>query len=305
VPAIAAGSRNPVVQALIPVCEQLYERRHNLGAELRQLGRLMFPAFPELLARPRGGAGDFEARRSDGFEAVIRVLLAAAACCDFAGDYRPGAEAMQLRDPAGGFLAVHRLAELAELPADLTAPTETDPRRRRFRMDTAERALRALRCAKILCFTKQHREQLADGRYTSSAPALRKLSVAFFAKIGPGTPKDCAAAHLTRTFLWWRDAKSRRHRKDRRGPTPPAPIDVRAAEALTDIRRGQGRAGPWSVSAPAPNRGTSSTVPPDLLETVHAEHPDWQLPELLAEARRRQAELEPPDGGAGAPPESP
>jgi hypothetical protein len=285
VPAIAAGSRDPVMRDLIPVMVQLYERRHALRSELRSpIGKLLFPAFPELLARPRGG-DDFASRRSDGLEAVIRVLLAAAACCNW--------QTMELRDPTGGYLAVHRLAELAELPAHLVAPREPGDRTRRFRMDTVERALRALRTAKILSFTKQHREQLPDGRYTTTAPALRKLSPHFFTKVG---------GDLSRTFLWRRGElkKWRKGRADERRKRAPEPgRDLRTAAAIMEAAR---PSPPLRPPAP-PAIVTRSSVPPDLLEAVRAELGEAAaFPDVMREARRRWAELEPPSGRAGAPP---
>jgi hypothetical protein len=300
VPAIARGSRDPVVRDLVPVLEQLYARRGALRAELRSsIGKLLFPAFPELLARPprkpRGAAeaelaGDFEHRRSDGFETVIRVLLALAACCNW--------RTMEILDPSGGFLSVHRLAELAELPFHLVAPRDEEDRQRRFRMDTVERALRALRLARILCFTKQQREQLDDGRFTSTAPALRKLSVHFFTKVGGA---------LTRTFLWRRGELKKwrgrgRQRDDRRQRAPGEGADVRVSESLEAVRRARA---PAPIGGPigAKLAGGKGSTPPDLVDLVQAENPSWAFPDILREAQRRWLELEPPGGGAGAPPE--
>lgn len=97
---------------------------------------------------------------------------------------------MELLDPAGGYLSVWRIAELADLPSHLIAPRDDYSRRRRFRLDTVERVLRVLRTAHILVFTKQQREELEDGRHTSTAPALRKLSVSFFLKWGGELAKE-------------------------------------------------------------------------------------------------------------------
>jgi hypothetical protein len=299
VPAIARGSRDPVVRDLVPVLEQLYARRHALRAELRTpIGKLLFPAFPELLARPprkpRGAleaelAGDFERRRSDGFETVIRVLLTLAACCNW--------RTMEILDPGGGFLSVHRLAELAELPCYLVAPKDEDDRQRRFRMDTAERALRMLRLARILCFTKQQREQLEDGRFTSTAPALRKLSVHFFTKVGGA---------LTRTFLWRRGElkkwRGRGRQRDDRQRAPGQGADVRVSESLEAVRRLHPAPAIGGAVGAKVAAGKGST-PPDLVDLVQSENPSWAFPDVLREAGRRWAELEPPPGGASAPPE--
>jgi hypothetical protein len=283
VPAIAAGSRDPVVRDLIPVLEQLYARRHALRSEWRQAGKLLFPAFPEFLGRP-GGDADHDSRRSDGFEAAIRVLLTLAACCNW--------RTMEILDPSGGYLAVHRLAELAELPHHLVAPKDDGDRNRRFRMDTVERALRGLRVGRILCFTKQHREQKADGSHTTTAPALRKLSVHFFTKCG---------GDLSRTFLWRRGELKKfrgRHERRQRERAPGVGADVRVSEALEEVRRA-----PPVLRSVATGPAPSSSTPPDLIDAVAAEHPEWSFPDVLREAQRRWQGLDPPTGGAGAPPE--
>jgi hypothetical protein len=286
VPAIAAGSRDPVVKQLIPVLEKVYTRRHCLRTEYRELGKLLLPAFPELLARPRGDT-EYERRRSDGFEAVIRVLLTLAACCNW--------RTMEILDPQGGYLSVFRLAQLADLPCLLVAD---DDRNRRFRMDTTERALRALRIARIVCFTKQHREQLEDGSYTTTAPAMRKLSVHFFRKFG---------GYLSKSFGWLRDeVKKRRGRNDRRQRQhgPGAGADIRVSESLEDIRRPLPSIRPAGPAPVPPPAGPRRSIPPELLAAVATEHPEWPLADMMAEARRRMRELDPPGGGAGAPPEN-
>src|SRR5438552_12925551 len=82
VPPIAAGHRDPIVRALVDTLTTLYERRGVLRQALcGRMGTLVFPAFPELLARaPRQARGgedprpigpDLERRRSDGMEAII------------------------------------------------------------------------------------------------------------------------------------------------------------------------------------------------------------------------------------------
>lgn len=291
VPPIAAGSRDPVVKELIPYMAQLYERRNVLRNEYRKNGKLEFPAMPEMLSRPRRKKGetpaDFERRRSERMESKIRLLLASAACCNWRN--------MEIMDPSGGYLSVHRLAELAELPYHLVAPKDDDaadrPRRnRRFRMDTAERALRDLRESRIVCFTKQHREQLPSGRHTTTAPALRKLSVHFFQKFG---------GSLTRTFDWWRDKiKKTRGRNDRRERGPSPGVDIRVAEQLEQLARPISSIRRTAVP-PAPT-GPRKSAPTEVIDAVAAEHPDWQFPDIMAEALRRAADRGPPTGGAGA-----
>ena len=196
VPPIASRHRDPIICELRDALVRLYFRRSQLQAPfLNRHGDIVVPAFGELLRRPQDHTDeclrrrgcrrflpcdcprppDFFRRRSDGMESAIRVLLVLASCCDW--------NTMELFDPRGGYLSVSRIAELAELPCRFVEHVDCDPRPR-YRMDTAERAPLLLRTARILAFTQQHREMLEDGRHTSTAPALRKLSVNFFRKWG-------------------------------------------------------------------------------------------------------------------------
>lgn len=274
----------------------LYERRGSLRqALLGRMGTLVFPAFPELLARPprrsRGGeepptiGPDLDRRRSDGMEAIIRVLLVLASCCDWT--------TMEVRDPQGGYLSVWRIAELAELPARLVAPRDEQGRRRRFRQDTVERALRVLRTAHIVAFTKQHREELKDGRHTTTAPALRKLAVSFFRKFG-GT--------LLKTFDWRREKlKEKAARAERAAFRAGHNLDLRIAGDLTTLMRFRP---PPTARSEAPPRASSGdawlTTPTALTDSIHAEHPGWTLAEIFAEARRRSCQGPEPPGPSSA-----
>jgi len=279
---------------------KLYERRGVLReTHYGRMGNVVFPAFPELLGRPprqvrRGEAArsidpDFERRRSDGMEAIIRVLLVLASCCDWT--------TMEVKDPQGGYLSVWRIAELAHLPALLVAPRDQTDRRRRFRQDTVERALRALRNAHIIAFTKQHREALRDGRHTTTAPALRKIAVSFFRKFGGA---------LLKTFDWRRGRlKERASRHERAAFRACHNVDLRVAGDLTRlVNRHPSPAPepPSNASGPATPLWDWRTVPVDLTDAIHAEHPDWGLPELFAEARRRSARGPAPPGSSSGEP---
>lgn len=249
-------------------------------------GGLLLPAFPELLQRPLKrrrkeetspppSLPDFERRRADGIEAVIRTLLAIVACTDWV--------TMEVLDPKGGFLSVRRLAELACLPLRMVEPSDEEGRLR-CRHDRTERALRVLRTAGIIAFTKQHREQLADGSYTSTAPALRKLAVGLFRKFG---------GHLLRLFD--RRRKKLKVERERMAPTTG---DLRVAELVRDVGR---RFGPEkstmssSLARGGPVPGPSGRIPEPLIDAVHGEHPDWAFSAILVEARRRLERGPPPD----------
>ncbi|HTA20802.1 MAG TPA: hypothetical protein VK989_16025, partial [Polyangia bacterium] len=188
VPDYVARHRDPVVRALVARISLLYGRRKAFRTPLlNRQGGLLIPTFPELLQRPpkrlrkrstrskkhartrttrlnqrktsSRRRRDFVWRRSDHMQAVMRVLLVLAACCDWIS--------MEIMDPRGGYLSVARMAELAELPLKVTDPT--DPEKRvRLRISRTEHALQTLRIAGILCFTKQYREVLDDGRHVST-----------------------------------------------------------------------------------------------------------------------------------------
>ena len=217
---------------------------------------------------------------------------------------------MEVFDPKGGYLSVWRLAEEADLPCRMVDPDETDPRRR-FRMDTVERALQVLRTARIIPFTQQHREELEDGRHTSTAPALRKLSVNFFRKWGG----KLAAVFNERRAKLKKEAERRatkaylagvggdleftaglRYRLQHPQPTPPSADD----EAPSRPRAPAGEA-----TDPRPRRRRDEGQPPiELTDAIHDEHPDWTFGQIMAEARKRMRTREPPTGGSGEPPKT-
>jgi hypothetical protein len=309
VPPIAAGHNDPVVRELVKVLTRLYERRGSLGhALLNHLGDLLFPAVPELLrrhpqhredckllkGRPNKRAGlcdcppagpELPRRRSDGTEAIIRVLLVLASCCDWV--------TMRILDPGGGYLSVWRIAELANLPVLLVPPRDgEDPRRRRHRMDTTERVLRILRTARIIAYTEQHREELLDGRHTSTGPAIRKLSVSFFKKFG---------GELARTFIW-RRGKLIEKAEERAAKAFKAGVgtDLAVSSALRKLETASAPAAPsipaltnQLIGSPPPAGPTTAStdrwtpVPFELTDEIHAENPHWSVGEINAEARRR------------------
>ena len=296
VPPIASRHRDPIICELRDALVRLYFRRSQLQAPfLNRHGDIVVPAFGELLRRPqdhtdeclrRRGcrrflpcdcprAPDFFRRRSDGMESAIRVLLVLASCCDW--------NTMELFDPRGGYLSVSRIAELAELPCRFVEPVDCDPRPR-YRMDTAERALLLLRTARILAFTQQHREMLEDGRHTSTAPALRKLSVNFFRKWG-GTV--AAVFNERRAKL-----KKRAERRATRAFLAGAGGDLEFTGALRHALRSTQSLAPVS---PAPlqvprARDPQQHPPIDLTDAIHDEHPDWNWGEVMVEARKRMRE---------------
>lgn len=274
VPPIAANHRDPVVRELVKRLVRLYDCRASLRVPLSDArGDLLLPPFPELLQRPQTRAREdgpsatspeFERRRSDGMESILRTLLTVAACTDWVS--------MEILDPRGGYLSVPRLAELAGLPVSVIAPKEEGDRVRK-RHDRTDRALRALRLAHIIAFTQQHREQLEDGSYTSTSPALRKLAVGLFRKFG---------GYVLRLF-----EKRRKRLKQRREREAPTTGDLRVAATVRELGRDIAGEATGSHRSDAPVLLRGGTVPADLLEQIHDEHPDWLMGEIFVEARRR------------------
>lgn len=311
IPPIAAGSRDPVVFAFVGWVWRLYDRRGGLrNAVLDEVGRILFPAFPELLRphpahvegcpfrrRPDRRVGgchcppsgaEFTKRRSDGMESVIRVLCVLVACCDWI--------TMEIMDPKGGYLSVARLAELARLPVYLVPPRDTEePWRRRYQMSCVERALRILRDGLFVNYTEQHREEKLDGRKRCTGPAKRKLSVSLFKKIG-------FFAHVMerREYL-----KKKRQRLLDQQFEAGIGTDLALTSLLHKMQTTvKPRVPQQSPSLPGPNpirlsdtRGLQ--VPEELIDAVHEEHPDWLFPAVYAEAARRANA--PPPGGSGEP----
>jgi hypothetical protein len=234
-------------------------------------------------------------------EAVIRVLLVLVSCCNWI--------TMELLDPQGGYLSVWRIAELADLPFHLVAPRDDDPkpRRRRMRLDCVERVLRVLRTAHIVVYTQQHRDELPDGRHTSTAPALRKLAVSFFLKFG---------GRIAQLFRRRRaDLKERADSHERNTFRAGVGVDLRNAAEMKKLPAPGEAVG---APLPAPTRLVTATsmrwsqAPEHITDTVYAEHPDWSLGNILAEARRRhhadglhgqhQARERDPPGGSSSEP---
>ena len=317
----AQGRGDPIVRELIFTLERLYYRRGALRNELlNAFGDRLFPAFPELLLRPPKKKRksvetatadepppppkpDFNRRRSDRMEAIVRVLIVLASCCDWTN--------MEIKDPMGGYLSVWRLAELADLPSRLVAPKwDDDEGSTRRRQDRVERILQALRLARIVVYTQQHREQLDDGRYTTTAPAVRKLSIYFFRKFGGA---------LLKTFDWRRTKlKKDKEVAQQKTFTKGVGVDLRSAEELRKLSTGGG-APPTETRTQTPDypkreesvdqvprRGTQKVAtlrtPEELIDRVHEENPDWSFPEVLAEARKRFAERGPPTRSSREPP---
>jgi hypothetical protein len=308
----ARGQGDPIVRELIFTLERLYYRRGALRNELiSDFGDMLFPAFPELLLRPPKKRKksvetpaaesappppkpDFDRRRSDRMEATVRVLIVLACCCDWTN--------MEIKDPIGGYLSVWRLAELADLPSRLVAPEwDDDEGSTRRRQDRVERILQALRLARIVVYTQQHREQLDDGRYTTTAPAVRKLSIYFFRKFGGA---------LLKTFDW-RRTKLKRGKQDaqQKAFTKGVGVDLRTAEELRKLsiagalpteeraQKPESRTREESadqVSRRRTQKTATLRTPEPLIDQVHEENPDWSFPEVLAEARKRFVERGPP-----------
>jgi hypothetical protein len=275
VPEFVARHQDRVVQALVSRIELLYGRRKAFRQPLlNRQSALLIPAFPELLQRPRkrikGGetpadpGPDFAWRRSDHMQVVMRVLLVLAGCCDWV--------TMELMDPRGGYLSVVRLAELAELPIR-PADSEDPDERVRLRISRTEHALQTLRIAGIICFTKQHREVLDDGRHVSTGPALRKFAVGFFRKFG---------GELLRVF-----EKRREKLKRRRQEQAPTSADLRLEAEMRETRRLIAGKGPPPPEAAERPRSGPLTTPQWLIDQVHDEDPTRTFGEIIIEARRR------------------
>lgn len=260
---IARGHNDPIVRAVADFVPLLYQRRRSLLAPFRDVdGALLMPAMGQLLARPAKRAQTdgqavatatrrrfdrcnpvsrapsereaFDYRRADGMAVICRVLTALAAHCNWV--------TQEIHDPQSGYFGIKRIAADA-----------------RCSIDQAERALYWLRAAKIVCFTKQFREQRPDGSFRAWGNALRKLAVNWFESI----------PSIKRIF------EARRKK-----------LKERAASASKSTAR-DGIAEPIIHAQETRPNPLKSVPPVALTDAIAAEHPDWDAPRIFDEARRR------------------
>lgn len=248
---LAQRHNDPIVRAVADFVPTLYARRLSLQAPFFDRdGNLIMPAMPRLLVRPpalRGRSkgierGAFDYRRADGMAAICRVLTAMAAWCNWT--------TQEVRDPVNGYVGVEQLARDAQCS-----------------IDQVERSLYWLRAAKIVCHTKQFREEKPDGSFHSTGNALRKLAVEWFESI----PSIRRIFHHRRAKL-----------KERLGKHRGRAARYGLAAAILD-------APAPAAPAPAPHQVVRSIPPVELTDAIQAEHPEWSAVEIFAEARRRQA----------------
>lgn len=253
----AMNHGDPVVRAFcegfIPV---FYDRRRRLRAPYSNAdGDLILPAFPEFLRVPpklgtTEAREDLDFRRSDHMAVICRAWTVIYANTDWVS--KEVREPNPHKNKGHRYLSVDRIAELAKAP-----------------VWQVERALYWLRAAKVITYTLQFREELADGKCRSSDAALRRVSLSALER----TP-------CTRRALEWRRRKlgARADKRKRKA--------ARAGLAADIVREQERRA----VSPPpAPPTRSPDLPPAELVEAVASElGPGALLADVLDEARRRQ-----------------
>lgn len=265
VPAFAERHNDPIARQFIQVAHRLFTHRWDLAADVVKDGAIVLPGFPELLLKPPKRGEDestesYERRRADGMQSILAVLTTLVACCDWTDH--------TVRDPRGGYLSAARLAELAGLPVVDGEPT-----------DRTERALAVLRLAKVITFTKQHRERKADGKCKSTGPALRRLGRWFFLRLGEVTTdvyRRRVEKMKRRKELSDRDAERARRSNEQTRATVRGIVN--ASESRAALR-------PDSPSSPPALAGRSDRIAA-LVDQMKAAHPEWSTQALFAEARR-------------------
>jgi hypothetical protein len=252
---IAQRHNDPIVRAVADFVPILFQRRLSLHSPFSDVdGNLVMPALPRLLVRPpkrrkKGETTPPAAREPFDWRRADGMAVICRVLTALVSFCNWRTQ--EVRDPQSGYLGVERIALEAMCS-----------------VIQAERALYWLRAAKIIPYTRQFREQKPDGSHHSTGNALRKLAVEFFDSI----PSIRRVFHHRRAKLAERYGKLRA---------------VAARQGVAgDIIRAQAGAPP---PAPAPAAHPVRSVPSvEIADQVHAEHPDWSLPEVLEEARRRQ-----------------
>jgi len=257
---IAQRHNDPIVKAFVnDFLPLFFARRRQLRAPYFDADQnLLLPAMPEFLARPpvQYRKGDKRGSVEERPDLNYRRADGCAKICRVWSVVISCTDHLkkEIREPNPSendghrYLSVERLAELAQVE-----------------VWEAERGLHWLRSAKQITHTQQFREELPDGSHRSTDAALRRVSYATLNRV------PC-----TRRVISWRTRKLKGRAEK---------VAERAARQgiAGDVIRAQERA-PAPAAPPAP---LASTAPPHLVAEVGAEHPTWELADVLAEARRR------------------
>lgn len=304
VPAFVARHRHKLIKHAIDRARLIYDNRDRLKEPVRDVnGRELLPALPFLLQgldeEEDGDPRILSRRRADflqGFMSAWLVMLASASHRSKAVLSRQHAQ--RGRDP---FMSLREWEHLADLlPRDNSGQLVGYTKSKRLRTqadgsivqveveeagDRIERYTRLMRDLGMLHETKQNRERLDDGRHRASGAAIRR--VVWKKLYAFGGPFAKVARRLQR-WVKQQIEKDREHQ---------AAADDRFREQFEEQagRRAlydEGDEGAELEVPDAPAPRAPGAPDPTIMDDVHEAHPTWTAPQVIAEARRIEAQLD-------------
>lgn len=294
VPAAVAAHRHKLVTAAIARAHLIYDNRDRLDQPLKdQHGRVVLPALPFLLQAlhedPDGDPMILSRRRADflqGFLSAWLVMIAFA-------HYRSKAIlSRHFETRADPFMSLREWERLAGLvPEGGYAPstrtrTNADGSKVQVEVEEAgdriERYTRLMREIGLLHESKQNRERLDDGRHRAAGAAIRRIVWKGLYAFG-GELANLARRVQEHVRVGIDKARKAEAAADER---MRAQLDRQErARRLVD----EGDDGAELAAEPAPR--APGAPDPTIMDDVHDAHPEWTLPQIMAEARRIEAAI--------------
>lgn len=287
VPAFAARHRGQLVAAAIEVAQKAFLDRFELRRPAHdRWGNVIREPLDMFLMRPRPrpptrkdgaawrSAAELEGRRADHLQTLLALWVTTVAVADH--------ETWSLHEPTHELAQKHpypsmlRLAELADLVPENHGLDDAP--------DGVWRARAELEKSGMISFTKELRPKrdghtcrrghpCAPGSHYSAGGAFRRLGRKVLAAIG---------GKFGRAILdQWAETKRLRAQRAQEAKAFKDQVDALWAEEARAAAAAGGPAAPAEISSPEDVE----------IDRVHDENPSWPFSRILAEARRRLAEL--------------
>ncbi len=291
VPAAVVAHRGKLLKAAIDRAHLIYDNCDRLDRPLKdEHGATILPALPFLLRaldkEEDGSPRNLTRRRRDflqGFLSAWLVMISSTS-------HRSRAIlSRRFETSTDKFMSLREWERLAELaPKGGYAPslrtrTQADGTKVQVEVEEAgdriERYTRLMRELGMLHETKQHRARLDDGRHRAAGAGIRRIVWKGLYAFG---------GKLASLAKWMQDTarkKADKEREDQAKTDEQIRRQFEEQERLLDERDDVDEL----AADPAP-RGPGAPDP-TLMDDVHDAHPDWTPTQIIAEARRLEAEI--------------